>query len=355
VTLLETGRFDLRRYAGTLGIVLLALGISFGLQQIHVHPANFALVFLTAILVSAILYGLPPALLACVISVLAYNFFFLPPLYTFTIADPSNIVTLFFFGIVALLASNLAARVRQQSMIAETERLRSAMLTSLSHDLRTPLASILGSAGSLKAHRKSMDDAAQDDLIINIQEEAGRLHRFIGNLLDMTRLESGAVAPRLEYVDLSDVTGTALRRSEDFLSGHRIEVDIPPDLPLLNLDPVLFEQVLFNLLDNAAKYAAPGTPIQLRARVDGSVVRMEIGDEGEGIPPGEAERIFDRFHRAEATDRKRAGTGLGLAICRGFLQAMKSSIVAANRDGVSGAIFTITMPIPAQHAIADAP
>src|SRR6185437_10738225 len=116
---------------------------------------------------------------------------------------------------------------------------------------------------------------------------------------------------------------TALRRAENILRAHRIEVEIPRDLPLVELDPVLFEQVLFNLLDNAAKYAPQHTRIQLRARENGTVVQMEIADEGNGIPLGERERIFDRFHRAGSTDHKRAGTGLGLAICRGFLHVMK--------------------------------
>jgi two-component system, OmpR family, sensor histidine kinase KdpD len=340
----------LRDYAGTLAIVTAALAIGFVLQRLGVHPANFSLVFLTAVLVSAIVYGLWQALLACLFSLLTYNFFFLPPLYTFTIADRSNIVTLFFFGVVAVLGSNLAARVRRQNVVAETERLRSAMLTSLSHDLRTPLASILGAASSLRGHRESLDGPAQDDLIATVQEEAERLHRFIGNLLDMTRLECGAIVPKLEAVDLSDVTGTALRRAEDILRDHRVEVDIPQDLPLVQLDPVLFEQVLFNLLDNAAKYAPQHTRVLLRAREDGSAVKMEIADEGGGVPLGERERIFDRFHRAKSADHKRAGTGLGLAICRGFLHAMKSSIVVGNRDEERGAVFTITVPVPPHPA-----
>jgi K+-sensing histidine kinase KdpD len=337
-------------YAGTLLIVAVAATIGFGLQRAHVHPANFALLFLTSVLVSAIIYGLWPALCACIVSLLVYNFFFLPPLFTFTIAGTDNIVTLFFFGVVAVVGSNVAARLRRQNVVAETERLRSAMLTSLSHDLRTPLASILGAASSLKMQRASLSADSQDELISTIGEEAERLHRFIGNLLDMTRLDSGAIHPNIQPVDLSDVTGTALHRAEPLLSEHRVVVDFPPDLPLVGLDPVLFEQVLFNLLDNAAKYTPPQTRIELRARDKGQTVQLDVEDEGEGIPAGETERIFDRFHRAQSKDRKRAGTGLGLAICRGFLNAMKGSIVAANRLGGRGAVFTITVPVAAQRA-----
>jgi two-component system sensor histidine kinase KdpD len=339
-----------RPYLASLGIVAAALVLGLVLQRAHIHPANTALVFLTAVFTSAVVYGRWPALLACLASLLAYNFFFLPPLYTFTITDPSNIVTLFFFGMVALVASNLTAQLRRHAVSAETEHLRSAMLASLSHDLRTPLASILGAASSLKSQRDTLDDAAQADLIETIREEAERLHRFITNLLDMTRVEAGALAPRLDAVDLSDVTGSALRRAEQILAGHQIAVEIPPDLPLLRADPVLFEQILFNLLDNAAKYAPLGTRIVLRACNEGSVVRIEIADEGEGIPQDQLERVFDKFHRAQAADRKRAGTGLGLAICRGFLQAMNGAITAENRQDHAGAVFVMTLPVSGRQA-----
>jgi two-component system sensor histidine kinase KdpD len=155
--------------------------------------------------------------------------------------------------------------------------------------------------------------------------------------------------PRLDAVDLSDVAGTALRRAEQILSGHKVTVEIPPDLPLLRVDPVLFEQVLFNLLDNAAKYAPPGTSITVQAKKDGPTVHMEIADEGRGIPADDLERVFDKFYRAQAGDTRRAGTGLGLAICRGFLQVMNAAIFVKNRETRPGAVFVITLPIAARQ------
>jgi two-component system sensor histidine kinase KdpD len=241
----------------------------------------------------------------------------------------------------------LTQDVDKARLTVETERLRSALLTSISHDLRTPLASILGSATSLRTYRDTLASDAQADLIATIQDESERLNRFISNLLDMSRLESGAVAARLDLVDLADVVGSALQRAGKILADRHVRLDLPADLPMLKLDPVLFEQVVFNLLDNASKYTPAGSEIWIRAQTDGAHVRLQVLDEGEGIPAADLERIFDMFYRVHAVDRRRAGTGLGLAICRGFVAAMGGQIHAANRTDRSGAMFTVTLPVPA--------
>ena len=164
-----------------------------------------------------------------------------------------------------------------------------------------------------------------------IQEEAERLNRFIANLLDMTRLESGAVQSRNETVDVGDVVGSALQRATAVLAQHKVQLELDAGLPMAQGDPVLLEQVLFNLLDNAAKYTPPGTAITLGARRDDGRIALQVADEGPGLPDDARERVFDKFYRVHAADRQRAGTGLGLAICRGFVEAMGGTITAANR------------------------
>jgi two-component system sensor histidine kinase KdpD len=186
-------------------------------------------------------------------------------------------------------------------------------------------------------------------LLRTIQEEAERLNRFIANLLDMTRLESGAIEPNSDFVDLGDIVGSAIQRASSVLAKHEVHVEIPANLPMLKLDPVLFEQVVFNLLDNAGKYAPAGSRIELHASREGNIVRIVIADEGDGIPPNDLERVFDKFYRVQAGDRKRAGTGLGLAICRGFVEAMGGTIGASNRTDRRGALLTITMPVPVEQ------
>ena len=492
--------FDPWAYGGALLAVAIALGIG---ELIHpkLGIENVDLVFMTAIVAVAVRFGLWPSLFASVVASLCYNFFFLPPIYTFTIADPTNVAAFVLFIIMAVLVSNVAARVRTQAITAmararttealyvfsrklasvgtlddvlwatayqialmlkvrvvillpengtiavkagyppedtlddadiaaakwawqndraagrgsdtlpgakrlflpmrtgrgaigvigidsdkpgllltpderrlldalsdqgalaiervylvedmesarrtiETDRLRSALLTSISHDLKTPLASILGAAGTLRDLGGSLSDAQKTDLIATVVDESERLNRFIANLLDMTKLESGAVVPNAALHDVDEIVGSALRRAGKILSHHQVELELAPDLPMLEVDAVLFEQVLFNLLDNAAKYAPARTTIRIQGWRDGGDVCLQILDEGDGIPPDELERIFDKFYRVQKGDQVRAGTGLGLAISRGFIEAMHGRISAANRSDRRGAVFTMTLPVP---------
>jgi two-component system, OmpR family, sensor histidine kinase KdpD len=246
---------------------------------------------------------------------------------------------------LAIERIHLQSDLDRAKLQAESERLRSALLTSISHDLGTPLASIIGAASSLKSVGERYGGDERAALTTTILEEAERLNRFVGNLLDMTKLESGAIAPKQEMIDLGEIVGTALQRAGKVLANHRVKVDLAGDLPMLRLDFVLFEQVLFNLLDNAAKYAPAQSIIEIRGRRRDGVVELHVLDEGGGIPPDQIERIFDKFHRVQESDRRRAGTGLGLAICRGFVTAMGGTIRARNRADRSGGDFVIELPI----------
>ena len=229
---------------------------------------------------------------------------------------------------------------------AEADRLRNALLTSISHDLKTPLAGVLGAAETLGTLSDVLNKQERADLIATVIGEAERLNRFIANLLDMTKLESGAVVPNAALHDLGEIIGSALERASKILAQHRVELGLARDLPMVEVDPVLFEQLLFNLLDNAAKYAPAGTTIRIQSWRDRDMVGLQVLDEGEGIPPTDLERIFDKFYRVQKADHVRAGTGLGLAISRGFMEAMHGTITAANRTDRGGAVFTITLPIP---------
>ena len=205
---------------------------------------------------------------------------------------------------LAIERVHLVDDLDQAKRRVEADRLRAALLTSISHDLKTPLASIVGAAGALKDLSGALDDAAKADLVATILEESERLNRFIANLLDMTRLESGSIKPNTARHDIGEIVGSVLERARKILVHHRVEVDIAKDLPMLELDPVLFEQVLFNLLDNAAKYASPQTTVLIQSWQEAETVKLQIVDEGSGIPPG-----GDRSHLRQVPSRREAGSG----------------------------------------------
>ncbi|HEX5765906.1 MAG TPA: ATP-binding protein [Woeseiaceae bacterium] len=238
----------------------------------------------------------------------------------------------------------LGEKMQETRILAEADKLRTALLTSISHDLKTPLASILGNVSSLAQYGKLYDEATRIEMLEMAEAETVRLSRFVDNLLHMTRIDAGGLRPTLEMLDVSDLVGSALTRSEKLLHRHRLCTDLPLDLPMIDADFVLAEHVLVNLLDNAAKYSPPGSEILVAAREADDRVDIYVQDEGPGIVAEDLDRIFQRFFRVVAADHRPAGTGLGLAICKGFVEAMGGTICAINRTGKPGARFTITLP-----------
>jgi two-component system sensor histidine kinase KdpD len=466
----------------------------------HVELPNISLIFVIPVLAAAVRHGLYASLWAAALSVLAYDYFFLPPLYHFSIAEPADVVALFFLLLTALVASALAARAHGEARAArrearataqlyefsrkiagvidlddllwivvahlaralnaeiavlmandgklvsrsafppdallddadlaaaqrawefdyraggendpmtptprlfmpiktgqseigvigvlpldpsgrlspedrdlleaachqvavaiervrladeaekarlgaERERLRSAMLTSISHDLRTPLASIIGALSSLRSYGERYDKPAREELLATALSEAERLDRFVGNLLDMTRLDAGVIVPKREAVDVGDLVSTTLRRAMPLLQERVVGTAIAAGLPTLSLDFVLAEQALFNILDNAAKYSPPGGRIAVEARRAGTRVEIAVRDEGPGLARAALDRLFEKFYRADDGDRRRAGTGLGLAIAKGFVEVQGGTIAAGNRGDRSGAEFVLSYPI----------
>ena len=470
---------------------------------------NLSMVFLTAVLVCAVNQGTVAAIWAAIFSFLAYNFFFIEPLYTFTVAKPHELFALIMFLLVAILTGGLAGRVREQSRgasrraeqtralydftrrlsgtaklddvlwaicaqtartaggraivlladgdnlsirnafppedrlgpgewaaarssfesrrttgwrsdtlpnaqfqfrplkspratlgvvglqpenfreplaletermlealldqaalaiertmlvdesakanaLAESERLRSALLSSISHDLRTPLSSILGSVTTIRDFGPRLSEPDRDDLLAAIEEEARRLQRFVANLLDMTRLESGAIEVRRDWVDVADAVRSATDRIHKAFSQRQVDITIEPGLPLVRGDGSLIEQMVFNLLDNANKYSPAETTVAVHVRRDGADVVLSVRDQGVGIPKQDLERVFEKFYRSKAHDGRPAGTGLGLAICRGIATAMGGTI-RAESPAKNGKGTRIVIRLPAAELETEKP
>jgi two-component system, OmpR family, sensor histidine kinase KdpD len=340
-------------------IVAVAVATSFAWTVLgREHLADAVMVYLLATVSIATRFGYGPSLFAAVLSVLAFDVFFVPPYFDFTVVDLRHLVTFAVMFVVAALISGLTQRVRDQAekqiaiaeeanrarMLVEAERLRNALLSSVSHDLRTPLAVVTGAASTLL--EGPLEAAVQRELTETILQEAERLNRLVRNLLDMTRLEAGAVQVDKQWSPVEEVIGSALGRVERLLGDRRVTMEVPTGLPLVPLDPVLVEQVLVNLLENAVKYTPEGTEITVIARelpqpVD--AIEIEVADRGPGVPPGEATRVFEKFHRiGERRDGR--GTGLGLAICRAIVTAHGGEIRVEPREG-GGARFRFRLPV----------
>jgi two-component system sensor histidine kinase KdpD len=245
----------------------------------------------------------------------------------------------------ALERAQLAREAEASAVRVKTEEMRSSLLSAVSHDLRTPLATITGAVTTLRDSAAHFSPAQEDELLSDIQSEAARLERLVSNLLDMTRVESGGLRIQREWVPLEELVGSALTRLDRVLKGRAVEVSIAPGLPLLSVDPILIEQVLVNLVENATKYTPTDARIDIDGRVDGDQIVVEVRDRGPGIRPGDEHRVFEKFYRG--TEQGVSGAGLGLAICKGIVDAHGGSINVENRTG-GGATFRVTLPVPAE-------
>ncbi|MFO0616298.1 MAG: sensor histidine kinase KdpD [Polyangiaceae bacterium] len=243
---------------------------------------------------------------------------------------------------LAIERTRLAEEARVAALRAKTEELRASLLSAVSHDLRTPLAAITGAATSLLDASERLDEPQRVELLTAICDEADHLERLLTNLLDMTRIDSGGVAVKREWVPIEEVVGSALARVEKSLAGRPLEIHLPADLPLVAVDPVVFGQVFVNLLENAAKYTPDGSPIEVGARRADGAIEIDVADHGPGIPEAAQKRVFEKFYRG--VGERPGGVGLGLAICRGIVEAHGGAIAVTNRPG-GGALFRISLPL----------
>jgi len=461
-----------QRYAFSMASI--ALTTLLLTQLPNLHETNIALVYLLVVLISATMIGLGPALLASVLAFLTFNYFFVPPLHTFTVSDSQDVVRLLTFLAVAIVTSSLASRAREQAdtaqrtatelatlyglsqtisaevtlerilpvvakttmhllnipacsvllydsggrlveraisgaapaeparrvdsflrigprvlgvlrvtqrapdgpftaaeherlemiasqvvlalerarlveeasqarAMAESERVKAALLSSVSHDLRTPLAVIKGAMTDLLDESVDWDLATRRDLLAAVDQETDRLNRLVGNLLEMSRIEAGAPHPARSAHDIGDLVADVLSRMQAQLSTHPVTCDIPADLPPVPISYTQIDQVLTNLLENAVKYTPPATPIAIQVAAKTDHLQVMVEDRGPGIPAGMNERIFEKFVRAVGPERHAAGSGLGLAICRGIV-AMHGGRIWVENLPTGGARFVFTLP-----------
>lgn len=329
-------------------IVTLCTLVNYALSK-WLSLTDLAMVYLLGVVITATYCQRNASIAGAALSLLAFDFFFVPPVLTLRFGTSEHLLTGLVLLIVGVITSALAARVRQEmqlasraALAAHEEQLRNSLLASLSHDLRTPLAVIAGSASTLRENRPRLSVEEQDQLLEAIYEQSHLMSLEISDLLEMTRLHAGPVTLNRQWHPLEELVGAALERCGTKLSLHPVLVDIPAAVPMVNVDGVLIEKLLINLLENAAKYTPPGTPIRIIASWTGERIDLVIEDDGPGLPPGLEDRLFEKFARA-STEGAITGSGLGLSICRAIAQLHGMTIQGRNRP-TGGTQFVVSIP-----------
>jgi len=316
-------------------------------------PVNIAMLYVLAVVVVALRFARGPAIAAAALSVLAFDFAFVPPVGTFSVEDAQYLFTFAIMLAVALAISRLTedvrVRARAQARLAveaETERVRATLLASISHDLRTPLAVMAGASSGLAESGERLRPEERTALARSLFEQARKMSDRVSKVLDMTRLETGAIAPERDWASVGEIAGSVLRGLAEPLATHRVMIEVPDDLPLLRVDAALVEQALANLLENAARHTPPGTVVRLRAERQDREVVVSVENFGADLPEADLERVFAKFERG--TMESAGGMGLGLAICRAIVRLHGGRAWAEPIAG-GGIAFRFTLPV------ADAP
>jgi K+-sensing histidine kinase KdpD len=353
----------------------------------HVNPTTVALSLLLIVLFVATSWGSKPAVLASLLGVSCFNFFFLPPFGTFSIAEPENWIAFFAFMITAITAGQLSARARRRAEEAETsrleierlyrelqesfekssqaealrqsEKLKSALLDAVTHDLRTPLTSIKASITTLLDEVRgvateepvaALDSESRREMMEVIDEESDRLNRFIGGLIELARIEAGELHLRRRWSAVDEIISTALARAKPFTRDRAIDVDIESELPVVRVDERAVSEVVYALVDNAVKYSPGNANIRISAtRLNDGMIRMSVEDQGEGVAVELRERVFDKFFRAtrdgDISTQQPSGTGMGLAIAKGIVEAHAGTIWIESARGDKGTRVVFTLPV----------
>ncbi|MEA2639400.1 MAG: two-component system, OmpR family, sensor histidine kinase KdpD [Chloroflexota bacterium] len=331
---------------------VLAVAVTFGvvgiLKSTVVDLPAAILLYLVPIVLAASRWGRGPAVVGVAVAILGHDLLFVDPRGTFSVARADEALGLVLLLFTALVTAQLAdgARrsaetAREAAIVRRSEELKTALLHAVTHTLRTPLASIKASVSGLRQPGATYDDADRAELLAEIEEEADRLDRVVTNLLDASRLEAGGIELHRDPQELGELVGAVVDRLQPMLAGRCVQVDVPEGLPPVSGDYAQLDHVVTNLLENAARHTPAGTPVLVRARADGTMIRTEVVDRGAGVPVAERERLFRPFERGQTGA---TGTGLGLTIARGFVEAHGGALWL--EDGPEGgARFTFTLPV----------
>jgi two-component system sensor histidine kinase KdpD len=329
-----------------LAILSVALGCSLFPHLFHYKVV--ALLLLVTVSILAMLFDIVPVLISALLSALVWDFFFIPPRFTFTVSNTEDALMLSMYFIIALVNAVLTYKIRQTEKEASRKKeeehalkLYDTLLNSLSHELRTPIAAIIGATDNLQTQNNKLSPEHKDELLSEISKASLRLNTQVENLLNMSRLESGVIRPKKDWCDINELIHNVVNRISANFENRAIEVIVKENLPFFKIDHGLIEQILYNLIHNSALYIPKYSVIKVRANCLNEQLNLVVEDNGNGFPEDEIDRVFEKFYRLRNTNT--GGTGLGLSIVKGFVEAQRGTIKLDNMEG-GGARFVITIP-----------
>lgn len=336
-----------KQYLVSIGFIGLVASISYALSALIGYKV-VALLLLVSVSLLAMFFDMGPVLLAAALSALLWDFFFIPPRYTFSVGSADDTLMLVMYFAIAMVNAALTNKIRQLEKQANkkvekenTLKLYNTLLNSLSHELRTPIAAIIGATDNLQDGNNKLTDENRKELVDEISKAGLRLNRQVENLLNVSRLESGVIEPKMDWCDVNELIYGVTNRLGDLTAHHPLVIHVPDDFPLVKLDVGLMDQVLYNLVLNAATYTPKYCVIGIKATASENKLVLVVEDNGNGFPLDETERVFEKFYRLN--DSAPGGTGLGLSIVKGFVEAHHGTIKLENLEG-GGARFTMEIP-----------
>src|SRR5688572_18459746 len=341
-----------KQYLLSIVIVIIVSLICYGFTP-YMGYRVVALILLVTVSLIAITFDILPVLLAAALSAFIWDFFFIPPRFTFHVSSTDDGILLLMYFIIAMVNAVLTYKIRQIEKVARQKeekanaiKLYNTLLNSLSHELRTPIATIIGATDNLQGNNVNLTPANKAQLLSEISKAGLRLNQQLENLLNMSRLESGFVKPKMDWCDINEIVYAIVQRIEENKIGQKIIININQSLPLVKSDKGMLEQILFNLINNSVLYSEPNSTIHISAMCHADILRVVVEDNGKGFPAEELENVFDKFYRLKET--KTSGTGLGLSIVKGFAEALNGSVHLENIS-TGGARFTVSIPVKTSY------
>lgn len=336
-----------QQYLISLLLVLAVSGICYGIATFLGYRVVAFILLLTVSLI-AISFDILPVLLSALLSAFILNFFFIPPRFTFHVTTTEDVILLIMYFVIALINAALTYKIRQVEKAsrkkeekANTLKLYDTLLHSLSHELRTPISTIIAATDNLQSNNDNLTKENKDQLVSEIAKASFRLNQQVENLLNMSRLESGFIKPKKDWCDINELIYSVVKKIEQNKIAQKITISINPDIPLIKTDKMMLEQIVYNLLNNACLYTKDNGKINIAAVNHADILQLIIEDDGDGFPPDELENVFDKFYRLK--NSKAGGTGLGLSIVKGFTEVLKGNVSLKNIS-TGGSRFTIEIP-----------